>query len=142
MSTILDSTKYIILHWSSLLYLIIVSMVKNIYLFILQLWYLTNKNTRTVNFSLYSNWQYIILLLWHPYMKPWNLTYDSICTVFAGFWCHSFIIEISLYFYINLILLTWLQIKDRKFISFVFIIFLNVEQSAMNCHPLSILFWQ
>jgi hypothetical protein len=69
-----------------------------LYLFILQLWYLTNKNTLTVIFSLYSNWQYIILLLWHPYMKPWNLTYDSICTVFAGFWCHSFIIEISLYF--------------------------------------------
>jgi len=38
---------------------------------------------------------------------------------------------------LTLILLTWLQIKDIKFISFVFIIFLNVEQSAMNCHPLS-----
>lgn len=37
------------------------SMVKIfIYLFILQLWYLTNKNTLTVICSLYSSWQYII----------------------------------------------------------------------------------
>ena len=81
---------------------------------------------------------YIILLLWHPYMKPWNLTYDSLWTVFAGFWCHSFIIEISLYFYI----LMHLMLHDNKqniqafFRNIEYICIRQGNRLEMLCKPL------